>query len=111
LFGAELGLLEEDGDEAVEGIDFVVAEVVFGHDNILLAHAGAFPGVRARFRVVKGSLTTEFSTSSPSSTMFLACSETFCFVVWKSSAISSCESQTVASSTRRSRRVRASADV
>ena len=38
---------------------------------------------------VKDSLTTESERSSPSLKIFFACSETFCFVVGNSSAISS----------------------
>lgn len=44
LLGAQLGLFEEDHDQAVEGIDFVCAQVVLGDEDVLLADAGAAPG-------------------------------------------------------------------
>lgn len=44
LFGAEFGLFEEDDDQAVEGLDFVCAEVVLGDEDVLLANARAAPG-------------------------------------------------------------------
>jgi len=50
---------------------------------------------------VKDSLTVASGVSSPSSKMFLAWRDTFCFVVWKSSAVSSWVSQTLPLSARR----------
>ena len=44
LFGAEFGLFEEDDDETVEGVHFVLAEVVLGNEDVVLADAGAAPG-------------------------------------------------------------------
>lgn len=52
LLGAELGLFEEDDDEAVEGVDLVGVEVVFSDYDIVLAHTRAAVGSQAHVGLV-----------------------------------------------------------
>ena len=53
VLGAEFGGFEEDDDEAVEGVDLVFAEVVFGDEDVGFADLVALPGEQAKVRVVR----------------------------------------------------------
>ena len=44
ILGPQLGGFQEDDHQPVQGVDLVLGEVVFGHDDVRLAHLGTFPG-------------------------------------------------------------------
>ena len=52
VFGAEFCGFEEDDDEAVEGVDFVFGEVIFGNEDVGFADFVAFPDEQSEVRVV-----------------------------------------------------------
>lgn len=51
VLGPQFGGFEEDDDEAVEGIDFVLGQVVLGDEDVGLADLVAFPREQAKVRV------------------------------------------------------------
>src|SRR5680860_1437058 len=57
--GAELGLVEEHDGDAVEGVDFLIVEIVLGRADIALENAAAFPRLCAHVGLARVGATSD----------------------------------------------------